>query len=1741
MDGDLEVCEITYGELDRRARAIAAWLQSFGAEDERAILLYPPGLDYIAAFFGCLYAKVIAVPAYPPQRKRTLGRLQAVLTDSGATFALTTTKVRAGIERLSRQDPGMDGFRNVQWLETDALPEGIENTWLSPAVTAHTLAFLQYTSGSTGSPKGVMVGHGNLLHNQRMIQEAFGHSQDTTVLGWLPLYHDMGLIGNVLQPLYLGRPCVLMSPVHFMQKPVRWLSAISRYRATTSGAPNFAYDLCVRQISAEERKALDLSSWSVAFNGAEPVHAGTLDRFSETFSSCGFRREAFYPCYGLAEATLFVSGGERGAAPILKLAEKAALEKGEVIEASQAGSSATRLVGCGRTAADQQLVIVNPETLSRCPHGQVGEIWVKGASVAQGYWNHEETTARTFAVTIADTGEGPFLRTGDLGVIQNNELFVVGRLKDLIIARGRNHYPHDIEATVQECHPSLRPGCGAAFSVEVDEEERLVVVQEVEQRTQSNLHEVAAAVRHAVAEQHDAQVYAVVLIKAGSLPKTSSGKIQRRICRDKFLARSLDVIEESMQDPGTGKAAFTGPCSPAEQAIADIWAQVLGREPIARDDHFFALGGDSLRAAQVVARLNQAFHIELSPDCLFERLTVAQLAEHIAGCRSADSPSIPLTPAISSPEKWESEEYPLSFAQQRLWFLDHVAAGVPLNNIPVALRLDGPLDIHAMEQGLREIVRRHKTLRTAFISRDGQPVQIIAPPSPVELPVVDLRHVGLSEREAEVSRLVQEEARRPFDLMRSPLLRACLLRLHETEHILMLTVHHIIADDWSMGVLSRELSVLYDAFNRGQPSPLLELPVQYIDVARHQRQRLQGDRLAALLSYWRAQLAGSPPVLNLPTDRPRPLVPTFQGARQTFALSKPLTDSLKALSQREGVTLFMTLLAAFQTLLHRYTGQVDLSIGCTIANREQVEAEPLIGFFANLLVFRARLEGNPSFRDLLRRVRETAIGAYAHQALPFEMLVESLQPERRLNQTPLFQVSFVLQNTPSTLALSGISVTRLETHSPTSQFDLTLSMLEEADGLTGTIEYSIDLFEGETIARMVGHLKTLLASIVARPELCLSELPLLTKQERRQVLSGWNATQKAYPQNRCLHEWIEAQVERTPEALAVIFGPHQVTYRDLNARANRLAHWLRRQGAGPDTLVAICLERSLELVVGLLGILKAGGAYVPIDPEYPQERMAFMLSDAGTTLVVTRAALADRLPHHQATVVCLDADRAEMAHESESNPGVPLSLEHLAYTIYTSGSTGRPKGASIPHKGLLNRLLWMQEQYRLTAVDRVLQKTPFSFDVSVWEFFWPLLAGACVVVAHPGDHRNPERLLALITTQEVTTLHFVPPMLQVFLETPGVEACRSLRRVICSGEALSAELQRRLFERLHGDVELHNLYGPTETSIDVTAWACAGGESSSSVPIGRPIANTQIYLLDPNDNPVPVGVPGELYIGGVGLARGYHRRPALTAEKFVPDPFGLEPGGRLYRTGDLARYRLDGAIEFLGRLDHQVKIRGFRIELEEIEAVLNKHPAVREAVVLAGESQPGEKRLVAYVVPQSGQTWSREEIRRFLETELPDYMVPAAIVPLDALPLTLNGKVDRRMLPEPEASPLESRGASVPPQSEVECAIAAVWQEVLQVDVVDLYDNFFDLGGHSLQLARVWSKLCGRFQRRLSLLDLYRHPTIHALATFLAQDNSYTTGSPCNAVPMERIRAGQHRLKQQQAQRRQTRVSHQGA
>jgi amino acid adenylation domain-containing protein len=1035
---------------------------------------------------------------------------------------------------------------------------------------------------------------------------------------------------------------------------------------------------------------------------------------------------------------------------------------------------------------------------------------------------------------------------------------------------------------------------------------------------------------------------------------------------------------------------------------------------------------------------------------------------------------------------------PLSFAQERLWFLDQLIPGSPAYTIFDAAHVRGPLDVEALRLSISELVRRHEVLRSTFPSVSGRPVQVAQPPAPLEIPLTDLRSFPPESRQAELDRALAEEAARPLSLTSAPLLRASLYWLADEEHVLTLAVHHIAFDAWSDGVLWAELGALYPGFRRGERCTLPEPELQFADYAIWQREWLTGDALQRELDHWCAELEDAPHLLHLPLDRPRPSVERFIGRQLAFELDAELAAAVRQLARSQGVTVFMTLLAAFQALLHRYSGQDSVLVGTPVANRGRVELEPLIGFFTNTLVMRADLTPATTGTELLQQVRDRSLSAFAHQNLPFERLVEELAPTRETSHQPVFQVMFALQNAASGgLQLEGLEVSPISVERDTTMFDLLLHVDDQPDGLYPLFQYNSDLFDEATVLRMAGHYRTLLAALAADPGRPIASIDLRTEAERVEI-EGWNQTDKAFGPSaaHAAHILFHQQAKRTPDAVALRFRELALTYRELDLRSNRLAHRLRQLGVGPDYPVAICMERSLELVVAILGVLKAGGAYVPLDPDYPAQRIAYMVSDAAPPVILCQDSLVERLPEHTAQVVCLNAEDPIDALP-DSLPEVSVDPRNLAYVIYTSGSTGQPKGVMVDHAGLTNRLLWLQDEYRLTPSDRLMQKTPFSFDVSVWEFLWPLMIGSTMVVAEPGGHRDPAYIADLVEQESITTIHFVPSMLEAFLEEPDLERrCASLRLVYASGEALSPQLRDRFLGRIQA--ELHNEYGPTETG-EITAFYCeaAGGP----LPIGRPIPNTTAYVVDRWLQPVPVGVPGELMLGGIALARGYHRQPGLTADRYLPNPFDATGGSRLYRTGDLCRWLPDGSLDYMGRADQQVKIRGFRIEPAEIEAALLTHPAVRQTAVLVRDDVPGDPRLVGYLVTDGSEP-AAAELRAHLASMLPQYMVPAAFVRLESLPLTASGKLDRKALPAP-VLPVHEETALDLPRTPTEERLAAIWRDVLGLEQVGIHDNFFELGGHSLLATRVVARTREAVGADLPLRAMFEQPTVAGIASRL--------------------------------------------
>ena len=1031
---------------------------------------------------------------------------------------------------------------------------------------------------------------------------------------------------------------------------------------------------------------------------------------------------------------------------------------------------------------------------------------------------------------------------------------------------------------------------------------------------------------------------------------------------------------------------------------------------------------------------------------------------------------------------------PLSFAQQRLWFIEKLEPGTAVFNMPTAIRLEGSLDVEALERALSEILRRHETLRARFSEVDGRPVQTIAPALPISITHIDLRETQGDQKDEAVRRLASLEARQPFDLGNDLPMRGSLLELSDQDHVLLLTLHHIVSDGWSMGVLVREVATLYQSFSKRESSPLAELEIQYADFAYWQRNWLQGEVIDEQLGYWKRQLSDDSTVLDLPTDRPRPPVQTFRGAREYLRLPDELTRKINALSRSENVTLFMTLLAAFQTLLYRYAGQNKILVGTPIAGRNREELENLIGLFANTLVLHADFSDAQTFRALLAQVHQTTIGAYAHQDLPFEKLVEELQPERDLSRHPLVQVMFALQNAPaSDLNFPDVTIKPVTADAGVSQFDLTMSVVEGGQGLVASLEYNVDLFNATTIKRMLGHFRTLLESIVEMPEQRVSDLRLLTTAEQRELQIEWNRTRKQFHEAQFVHQLFEEQVELSPKAVALVFEDKEITYLELNRRANQLANYLLGLGVGPEVRVGISVERSIDMIVGLLGVLKAGGAYIPLDPTYPKTRLAFMLEDSNLPLLLTEQKIVDQLPEHNARVICLDADWEHIAASNDENPACRLASDNLAYVIYTSGSTGKPKGVEVSHSALTNFLHSMRSEPGLTKQDSLLSVTTLSFDIAALEIYLPLTVGARLVLVSAEVAADGAQLQQRIESSNATVMQATPATWKLLLES-GWQGNRKLK-VLCGGEALPASLADSLLQKSDA---LWNMYGPVEATI----WSTASKVESLTGPvsIGNPIANTQIYILDSHTQLVPVGVAGELHIGGSGLARGYLNRSDLTAERFVPNPFGGEPGTRLYKTGDLARYLADGNIEFLGRIDQQVKLRGFRIELGEIEAALSQHPAIQDSVVTLRNDISGERRLVAYVIAGSEQFPVASDLRSHLQEHLPDFMVPSSYVTLDQFPLTPNGKVDRRALPAPDFTRPDFAAAFVAPRTPTEELLAGIWAHLLGLENVGIQDNFFDLGGHSLLATQVLSRIRAAFRVDLPLRKLFESPTVSGLA-----------------------------------------------
>ncbi|WP_431945249.1 non-ribosomal peptide synthase/polyketide synthase [Actinacidiphila sp. bgisy167] len=1566
-------------------------------------------------------------------------RIAYLLTEARPSVLIAADATWEGLPSVDATRLSLDDPRLRQDLSGRAAHDLSDGERRSPLLLDHS-AYVIYTSGSTGHPKGVVVTHRSLSNNITAVAPEYGIDRRSRVLGATAFSFDVS-VQDLFVTLVSGAVLVLVADDDRVD--------LERLRDVMR-----AQGVSVAHVTPGVARQLDpacLPQLRMLVVGGEAPDAGLVTRWVTA------DRE-FYNSYGPTETTIG-STLMRCAAP-----------------------SWSRTPPIGRPIANTRAFVLD-RCLRPVPPGVAGELYLAGVHLARGYLDRSGLTAERFVANPYGTSGERMYRTGDLARWNaDGQLEYLGRADDQVKIRGFRIEPGEIAAALLS-HPAVTQ---AAVIVREDQPGDRRLVGYIVPESGPDVVDITDVRARLSAVLPDYMLPSAI-VALDALPLTVNRKVDRK---------ALPAPDYTATSPGRE------PRTPQEQLLSQAFADVLGLPHVGVDDDFFDLGGHSLLATRLVSRIRTTLRADIPVRALFETPTVAGLALRLAE-GGADAPRLPLA------VRPRPSTVPLSYAQQRLWFLEQLTGPSALYNIPIALRLTGDLDPEVLRTALTDVVTRHEVLRTVFGVVDGAPEQRVLAHQAIDLPLFPEQ-----VPEGELASAVTGEARRPFDLTDELPIRTRLFAVAPQEHVLVLVLHHVAGDGWSLAPLARDISTAYTARANGQAPDWEPLPVQYTDYALWQRDLLGDGRdaesaLSRQLGYWRETLAGLPEELALPTDRPRPPVATHRGGTVGVRIDGELHQRITSLARAEGVTVFMVLQAALATLLFRLGAGVDIPIGTSLAGRTDESLDELVGFFVNTLVIRTDISGDPSFRELMHRVRERGLEAFAHQDVPFERLVEDLAPSRSMARHPLFQVMLALQNTaPASLALPGVDTHLMTTGDQPAKFDLDFQFREgHAGSLIGSITYATDLFDHGTVESLAERLVRILDTVTADPARSVTAIDLLSADERHDVLSAWNDTAHEV-RVATLPNLFQAQAARTPDATAVVFEHVRLSYADLNARANRLARLMAGRGAGPESLVAVHLERSADLVVALLAVLKTGAAYLPVDPDHPADRITRLLADAGPVLLLTSAALKPAIRGQVPTLVLDDPEltttlsRLSTRDLEDGDRTCGLLVDHPAYVLFTSGSTGRPKGVTITHRGLVNRLAWMQDAYRLTSDDRVVQKTPFGFDVSVWEFFWPLLEGATLVAARPGGHRDPGYLAGLIQREQVTVAHFVPSMLQAFVAEPTAQECTSLRAVVCSGETLSAWLRDRFHAAL--SIPLHNLYGPTEASIDVTAYTCEPGAATGGVvPIGRPLWNTRVFVLDAALRPVPPGVAGELYLAGAQLARGYLDRPSLTAERFVANPYG-EPGERMYRTGDLARWNADGQLEYMGRTDDQVKIRGFRIELGEVEAALLTHPSVTRAAVVVREDRPGDRRLVGYAVAAGDADVA--ELRAHSARVLPEYMVPAAIVVLDELPLTVSGKLDRRALPAPEYSAgFAGRGPSTV-QEEILCALFA---EVLGLPSVGVDDDFFELGGHSL-LAVTLVERARAAGVAVDVRTLFTSPTVAGLA---ALHDAPRLVLPTNGIP----------------------------
>ena len=1626
--------QLTYAELNARANRLARYLRSKGVGIETPVGMC---LERSLDLVVSILGILKAGGTYVPLDAEYPKERTLHMIENSKVYAILTQ--RSVLDRISYL-PNPLCVEQIQ----DASNGLMETAESIPKVPVESIAYVIHTSGSTGIPKGVAVSQSSLVNLLSWANGVLFTDVETALMGVAPATFDISL-AEFLAPLLEGKTTVFTSK-GIARDPVALIEQIA------------LQNNCVVQATPATWVSLLDIGWNgrgcrTAVSTGEALPSPVRSKLLKL----GLR---VLDLYGPTETTIWSTYRE---------------------------VHGTDNYSCiGRPIANTQVYVLD-SSKQLVPVGVPGELYIGGDGLAQGYLNRPDLTAERFVPNpFSQDPHSRLYRTGDRCRWRaDGNLEYLGRIDHQVKLRGFRIELGEIESTLAN-HSSIAQ-CVVILREDRPGDKRLVAYY----TASGEIHPSIAQLREHLQASLPEYMIPSAFVRLDALPLTPSGKIDRRALPVPDM-KDIDAQEH-----------YTPPRNGMEEELVEIWQEILGIERIGIHDNFFALGGHSLLAVRLTSRVLDVFDVQLGVRQVFENPSIAKQAQQIEVMRSGSHKEANFRLRRNTHEVGQSA--PLSHAQERLWFLEQLEGSLTAYNIPMSWRIHGTLNTEALRKSLEAIVLRHKPLRTTFKHDGTMPVQIVQQLDRFELPVMDLRELDPSAKKLQLEQALLSEANGAFDLSRDVMLRSKLLRLEDNEHEFLLTMHHIASDGWSIDVLSRELSTLYRHFRDAPDGPtddvtgLLDpLPVNYIDYTLWQRQNLSEHRIDGLLEYWQGELKDVP-ALELPTDRPRPSTASYQGSSIEVKLPEGLISKLESLCSSEQVTLQMLLLAAFESLLYRYSHQEDFAVGIPFAGREDSQLEDLIGFFVSTLVIRADLSGEPTFQELLSRVRQKSLAAYDHQALPLQVLLAELQPERHLSRPPLFQVMFqLLSRNEAGLMLQGLKVTHEDHGSNRVKFDLELHLSRHTGDISGSFRYSTELFDSETIQRMALHYVRLLESIAANPNQKVSQLEILTDQERTELLVGFNDTATDYPKDLCVHELFEQQVQRTPDAVALVFEDQQLTYSELNTRANRLARYLRFKGVGIETPVGMCLERSLDLVVSILGILKAGASYVPLDAGYPTKRLEYMLKNARIEHLVTYSELLEKVPKTDRIDICIDTDTKQIANQESEDLDLELDSGNLAYVIFTSGSTGEPKGVMIEHRSIAR--LVFQDSYAEFGRDRVLlQLAPISFDASTFELWGALLHGAKLVIPNPGLH-DGGMIQGLIRRHGVTTMWLTSSLFNQIVEDDPRNLL-GLDELLTGGEALSPTHVKSAFDSLGNNVTIVNGYGPTESTTFACCYRIPSSlkSSKSSIPIGRPISNTQAYILDASQQLVPMGILGELYIGGDGLARGYLNRPDLTAERFVPNPFSQDPHSRLYRTGDRCRWRADGNLEYLGRIDNQVKLRGFRIELGEIESTLASHPAIAQCVVILREDRPRDKRLVAYYTASGEIHPSIAQLREHLQASLPEYMIPSAFVRLDALPLTPSGKIDRRALPVPDMKDIDAQEHYTPPRNGMEEELVEIWQEILGIERIGIHDNFFSLGGHSLLAVQLFNTINQRFQKTLPLSLVFQRGSIAQLASSLVE------------------------------------------